>query len=195
MVKKILFPLISLFLTYNSIELMKKVLYVFKSTIEWPFELWLAVFFNLYLTGVFAFTGFAYPTSRLLPDNYYKIKDSRRLDLLYNYLGVKYFKSFLLFAFWGKEKNRKKYFDGSKSGLVRFDFQTRQSEFGHLGAFVLVSFAAGLLLYKGFFLGFMATTIINVLFNVYPIVLQRKHRIQIEPLLRRAETFIKMKNT
>ncbi len=193
MVKKILFPLISLFLAYNSIELMKKVLYVFTSTIEWPFEVWLAVFFNLYLTGVFAFIGFAYPTSRLLPDNYYKIKDSKRLDLLYNFLGVKYFKLFLLFAFWGKEKNRKKYFDGSKSGLNRFDFQTRQSEFGHLGAFVLVSFAAGLLLYKGFLIGFSTTILINVLFNAYPIVLQRKHRMQIEMLQVRAETLSKLR--
>ncbi|WP_394330522.1 hypothetical protein [Psychroflexus sediminis] len=42
-----------------------------------------------------------------------------------------------MFVFWGKKKNKQKYFDGTKSGLENLDYQTKQSEFGHLAALVV----------------------------------------------------------
>lgn len=108
MLKKIIFPLISVFLVYNSIKLIN-LLFDFSPNDFSLFAI-IAISFalNLFITGVFAFVGFAYPTNRLLPNTYYHIKNPKTLTSIYNLLGVKYFKMMLLGAFWGKEKNRKK---------------------------------------------------------------------------------------
>lgn len=90
--------------------------------------------------------------------------------------------------FGAKKKIEKKYFNGTKSGIQQFDFQTRQSEFGHLGAFVAVLIVAFVLLFKGFVFIFIITTIINIISNYYPIILQRMHRLQIERITRRSQT-------
>jgi len=179
MAKKIIFPLISLFLAYRSVELVR----MFSTPAAGEFSLLatflLALALNLFITGVFAFVGFAYPSSRLLPDAYYRIENQKALQAVYGLFGLKYFRTLLLMAYWGKEKNRKKYFNGTRSGLRDFDHQTRQSEFGHLGAFVAIAIVALVLLSKGHVATFAFTTAINVLGNLYPIVLQRMHRMQI----------------
>ena len=185
MAKKIIFPVISLFLAYRSVELVS----MFSTPAAEGFSLLatflLAVALNLFITGVFAFVGFAYPTSRLLPDAYYRIGNPKALQELYKLLGLKYFRTLLLMAYWGKEKNRKKYFNGTRTGMRDFDHQTRQSEFGHLGAFMAIAIVAIVLLSKGHVAVFAFTTVINVLANFYPIVLQRMHRMQIERMSNR----------
>jgi hypothetical protein len=69
----------------------------------------LSFLLNLFITGVFAFAGFAYQTSKVLPDSYYLIKNPVFLKQLYKFIGVKYFRIFLLVLFWGKKNNRAKY--------------------------------------------------------------------------------------
>ncbi len=185
MAKKILFPLISLFLAYRSVELVR----MFSTPAAEGFSILviflLAVALNLFITGVFAFVGFAYPSSRLLPDAYYRIGNPKALQELYRLLGLKYFRTLLLMAYWGKEKNRKRYFNGTRTGMRDFDHQTRQSEFGHLGAFVAIAIVALVLLSKGHVAASAFTTVVNVLANFYPIVLQRMHRMQIERMSNR----------
>lgn len=58
--------------------------------------------------------------------------------MVYKILCVEHFKWLLLKFFWGKERYRKKYFKGTKTGIAHFDMQTRQSEFGHLAAFLAI---------------------------------------------------------
>ncbi|MBD3628204.1 hypothetical protein [Cyclobacterium sp.] len=166
--KKIGFPLLSLFLAFRSYEMVKGLLIdsstgltVFESAI-------LAFLLFVFLTGVFAFPGFVFAASRLLPDAYFRIRNPKLLKRIYGLLGVDVFKRMLLFAYWGKEKYRKKYFDG------------RQSEFGHLGAFILISFVSFLLLEKGHTLIFLMISVVNIIGNFYPILLQRVHRIRIQ---------------
>lgn len=185
MIKKILFLLFSAFLAFQSVKLVNVFILNSPSEFSLLFVFVLAFLLNLFITGVFAFIGFVYPTNKILPNSYYKIKNPKTLSKLYNLIGVEYFKMFLLITFWGKEKNQKKYFNGTKSGLINFDFQTRQSEFGHLGAFVVILFVSFVLLSKGHITAFLITSVINVLSNFYPIILQRKHRIQIERLTNR----------
>ena len=133
---------------------------------------------NLFITGIFAFLGFAFLTSKILPNSYFKVKNSKNLTLIYKILGVEYFKLLLLKLFWGKERNRKKYFNGTKTGIAHFDMQTRQSEFGHLVAFIAIEIISFYILIKGHIAIFFITTLINVIGNFYPIILQRNHRIQ-----------------
>jgi hypothetical protein len=106
-IKKILFPLFSLFLLYRTIELMKQVMASTPNTYTGSKNLIIAVLLVLFVTGIFAFPGFAYPTNRIMPANYYKIKKSKKLDQLYRLLGVKYFRVFLLVFFWGWKKTNK----------------------------------------------------------------------------------------
>lgn len=182
MVKKLLLSFASIFLAYRSLELFR----FLEMTNPIQFS-WLGVFavsfaLNLFITGVYALLGFAFRTNRILPNSYYKIKNSENLALIYQVLGVEYFKLLLLKFFWGKEKNRKKYFNGTKTGIENFDTQTRQSEFGHLAAFITIEILTFYLLIKGYALIFLLTTVINVIGNLYPIILQRSHRVQIERL-------------
>lgn len=182
MTKKILLSLASIFLTYRSVELLKILDNTSQSQFNWIGKIAFSFALNLFVTGIFALVGFAFLTSKILPNSYYKIKNSENLTLVYNIMGVEYFKLLLLKLFWGTEKNRKKYFNGTKTGIAHFEMQTRQSEFGHLIAFIAIVMISIFILIKGHIAIFIITTIINVIGNFYPIILQRNHRIQIERL-------------
>ncbi len=137
---------------------------------------------GIFITGIFAFIGFAYPSSNILPDQYYKIKNPKVLNYTSKVLGIKYFQLLLLLFFWGWKKNRKKYFNGTKKGLANFIYQTRQSEFGHLGAFIVILIASFILLAYGYLLLVIPLTLINIFGNAYPVILQRMHRMRIEKI-------------
>ncbi len=179
MAKKILFPVIAIFLAYRSYEILKTFWFVEPSSLNLSFKILLSVLFNLFITGIFAFMGFAYDTNRLLSKKYYRVEHPELVKKLSNILKVEYFKKFLLFIFWGKKKNRQKFFDGTKLGLENFDYQTRQSEFGHLGAMVIIQIVVVLMLFKEHFIMAGFTTMLNFISNFYPVLLQRNHRIQI----------------
>lgn len=180
MFKKILFPLIAIFLAFRSYEILKTLWLVETSEFNLWIKLLLSFLLNLFITGFFAFIGFAYKTNEILPENYYRIKNKKLIYRSSKILKIKYFKKFLLVLFWGKKKNRQKYFDGIKSGLENLDYQTRQSEFGHLGALVIIQLSVVIILIKGHYLIAFLTTTLNFISNFYPVLLQRNHRIQIQ---------------
>tara|TARA_B100000795_G_scaffold64672_1_gene43771 strand:+ start:2194 stop:2766 length:573 start_codon:yes stop_codon:yes gene_type:complete len=177
--KKISFPFLSLFLLYRSIELTRSL------TLSKPNEysnieaLLISFLLTLFITGIFAFIGFAYSSSKILPDRYYEIKNPRVLNYTSKVLGIKYFRVLVLFFFWGKKNNQKKYFNGTKKGLHNFIYQTKQSEFGHLGALLLILVLTIYLLAHKYYFLTLIITLINILGNLYPIILQRTHRIRI----------------
>lgn len=184
MAKKILFTALSLVLAYNTYKLAT----VFFELSPEKFSL-LAIIvsafaFNFLITGVVAFLGFSYPTSRILCDKYYQIKNPKTLNLWYKCLGVNFFRLFLLKTFYLKKDN-KKYFNGTKSGVLLFSYNIRQSEFGHLIALTLVFTLSLVLLFEGHKYVFIVMQPLNILLNLYPIILQRKHRIIVERLISR----------
>jgi hypothetical protein len=146
-------------------------------------DILVAFLLTLFLTGIFAFPGFAYATSRLLPDRYYRLKNPKYLKQIYSLLGVKYFKVVLLFVFWGAKKNKQKYFDGTRRGFKNLIYQSKQSEFGHLGALLAILVATCFLLFERYFMLAAIVMLINVVGNLYPIVLQRHHRLRVERLM------------
>jgi hypothetical protein len=182
MTKKLLLSSASIFLTYRSVELIKFLCNTNPDQFNWFGIIVFSFILNLFITGIFALLGFAFLTSRILPNSYYKIKNSKNVSLIYKLLGIAYFKLLLLKFFWGKERNRKKYFNGTRSGIINFDIKTRQSEFGHLTAFIIIELITFYLFIKGHLAIFFISTFINVIGNFYPIILQRNHRIQIERL-------------
>lgn len=179
--KKVIFPIFSLFLLFVSSQLVKGIFFL-KAPLEYSNQIIFALLLNLYLTGVFAFIGFAYKSSLLLPSSYYQINNPKKLLRIYKKIGVKYFRRALMISFWGKSKNRKKYFNGRRSGIVNLTYQSKQSEFGHLAAMVLIflaSFSAAAS--KQFVLFFMINAI-NIIANFYPVILQRHHRLRINKI-------------
>ncbi|TXK73353.1 hypothetical protein [Mesonia sp. HuA40] len=180
MIKKILFPFIAIFLAYRSYELLKTIWTLEPSELNFGSKLFLSFLLNLFITGVFAFIGFAYKTSQLLPESYYRIKNKKLIKKSSKFLKIQYFKMFLLFVFWGKRNNRLKYFNGTKSGLENLEYQTRQSEFGHLAALVVIQLSVIIVLIKEHYWIAFLTTTFNFISNFYPVLLQRNHRLQIE---------------
>jgi hypothetical protein len=179
MLKKILFPIIALFLAYQSYALLKALSFVEPSKPDLSVTILLAFLLNLFITGIFAFLGFAYRTNRLLGENYYRITNPKLIYQVSKFLKMEYFKKFLLIVFWGKNKNRQKYFDGTRVGLENFDYQTRQSEFGHLAALIVIEIVVVFISSKGHYAIAFWTTFFNFISNFYPVILQRNHRIQI----------------
>jgi len=190
MVKKIFLTLGSIFLFYKTYELIYWLINFTPNRFNVMGSLALSLVLNLFITGIFAFVGFAFLTSKMLPSSYYLVKQTKAILFLHKILGLTYFKSFLLKMYWGKESNRKRYFNGKAAGLKDFSTQTKQAEFGHLAAFVSILLVSIVLLYYKYVMIFIMSNIINILANLYPILLQRSHRIQIQ----RLEKLSKRKN-
>lgn len=181
--ERILLTLASAFLIVQSFNLLQFG-YGFKTPLWWV-EIIKAMLANLYITGIFAFVGFAYPTRKLLPAAYYEIRKPGRLKKWFQFLKVELFRKFLLASFWKNKKRRKQYFDGKAKGLEHFEAETQQAEFGHLWPFIILTGISLYALFKGRIVFALTTMLINVLFNFYPILLQRFHRLRISRVLQR----------
>ena len=141
---------------------------------------------SLFITGIFAFSGFAWPTQRLLPEAYYHIYHPKRLKQVGKAINVELFRKMLLATLWKSKERQKEYFDGTKEGLANLETQSKKSEFGHLIPFVLISVLSVYWLSTGQVKLGIATFLINIIGNLYPVVLQRNHRMRIQVLKRRA---------
>ena len=106
---------------------------------SWGLIIVVAWLLNLFITGIFAFAGFAFPTQKLLPNAYYQIYQPQTLVKAYKFLGVELFRKMLLATLWKSKKQRKKYFNGKKNGIENLIEQSMKSEFGHLIPFLLIS--------------------------------------------------------
>ena len=181
--KRLLLTLAAAFLAYQSYGLwaFAKTVPTFSPAAQVAYALAL----GLFVTGVFAFAGFAWPTHRLLPDGYYAIGRPARLRRVYRALGVEHFRRFLLATFWRSDAQRAKYFTGTRAGLGRLATMSRKSEFGHLAPLVALAVAAGVLIARGAGWAAAALTLANLLGNGYPILLQRDHRRRLTVLRRR----------
>jgi len=87
-----------------------------------------------------------------------------------------------MITFWGKEKNRLKYFDGTRRGIQNFVYQTKQSEFGHLAALLVTTVLSLVLAFRGYEMIAAIASVINLIGNLYPILLQRHHRMRLGKL-------------
>jgi hypothetical protein len=183
MIKKILFILISTAFMVWSYYLITAIL----SSTPTNYNLTLTILNSWVatacITGVFAFPGFVFATHKLFGSIYYKIRNPQSLVTIYKLLGISIFRKGLIFFFWGSRKNRTKYFNGTKGGLQNFIYQSKQSEFGHLGSLLVILSISILFLIKGFLLYAIVTSVFNIIGNLYPILLQRYHRIRIEKIL------------
>jgi hypothetical protein len=183
--KAILLALGGIFLAYQSFGLVNQLFAIKPANLGVGGEIVIALLLNLFVTGTFALPGFAFATSRVLPDGYFTIKNPKRLLRWYKLLGVAHFRQFLLRTFWANPKNQKRYFDGTKAGFANLSFQSKQSEFGHLLPLIIIEIIAVAALIEGYFYVFGVATALNIIGNFYPIPLQRMHRYRLARLEKR----------
>ncbi len=186
MPKKLLLILLSLFLIQQSFKLLSNV-EVF-GNLSWVMIIFMAWVINMFITGIFAFAGFALPTQNLLPNSYYKVNQPMRFKRLFKTLKVEWFRKFLLATVWRSKAQQAKHFDGTLSGINNLEVQSKKSEFGHLFPLIILNFVGIYLIIKGLVALGVAVLVFNVLGNFYPIVLQRHHRMRIDVLRGRMNT-------
>ncbi len=176
--KQVLFILASAFLVFQSFGLLSGMDYYAEISF-WP-AVFLAWVINMFITGIFAFAGFALPTHRLLPARYYEISNPAQLKWFYQAFRVERFRKLLLATLWRSKAQQQKYFNGRSDGLGHLAEQSQKSEFGHLLPFLVLTVVG---IYIVFFvqpvLGALCL-VINLLGNFYPVLLQRHHRMRLQ---------------
>jgi len=183
MIKRILLSIATIFLIWQSIDLIINIDYLTINSLGAKF---LSSFFiNLFITGIFAFSGFAFPTQKLLPNSYYQIQHPKKLKKIYEAFQVHIFRRILLATIWKSKKQRKKYFNGTENGIPNLEEQSRKSEFGHLIPFIIIIFVAFYLFIIGLTKVGLISLLINIIGNFYPIILQRHHRMRIQLIKKR----------
>ena len=165
MVKKTLLSIASTFLIWQS-YLLISTLHISELN-SWGEILFIAWLINLFITGIFAFAGFAFPTQNLIPKSYYQIYDSGKLKKIYKLLRVNDFRKMLLATFWRNQNQREKYFNGKKSGIRNFTMQSMKSEFGHLIPFIIINMVCIYLIAIGLIRLGVLTLLINLIGNMY----------------------------
>jgi len=176
--KRIILFLMSIFLLYQSIGLVTMLFEV--GDFHWGMQIIFAFLINLFFTGVFALAGFALPTEKLMPEKYYTIHHPKKLKSWFQKLGVAAFRNFLLATVWKKKEMQKGYFNGTVEGFASFEQKTKKSEFGHLIPLVLITVFCFFLIKTKMWVLIGVTMIINIIFNFYPIPLQRHHRMRLQ---------------
>lgn len=181
--KRLLMIGLSGFMIKLDVDLLRLALNVNPQEVGHGTSIFLGFFLSLTLTGVFAFVGFVFPTSNLLPDGYYRVRNHQKLNRLAELMQIEWFRKFLLVFFWGG-RNRKRFFSGKRSGLVQMAFETRQAEFGHSGGFLLTLPFTVILLIRGLWMWVLALQFFNLVGNIYPMVLQRLHRSRLQRMIK-----------
>ena len=175
----------SIFLVWQSYQLLSVIHTLEPST--WGMSIFIAWIANMFVTGIFAFSGFAFPTQKLLPPSYYQIHNPTSLKNIYKLLKVDVFRKMLLATFWKSKSQRKKHFDGKKSGIQNLETQSMKSEFGHLIPFLILNFVSIYVIAVGSIRLGVLTLCLNLIGNLYPIILQRHHRMRIEKIRKRRD--------
>lgn len=175
--KRIFYIGMSIFLIFQSDKLVLALLAFENLSIG--IQIGAAFLINLFITGIFAFAGFALPTEKLMPASYYKIHQPKQVKSWYQKSGTATFRKFLLVTVWRDKEFQKTFFDGTIDGIQTFETQTKKSEFGHLIPFICITVLCVFFIKTKMWILIFVTMLINIIFNFYPIILQRHHRMRL----------------
>jgi len=181
-IKKILHSLFSLFLIWQTIMLVDKLLVNQVSNFLDRFID--AILINLFVTGIFTIV-YSFPVYRLLPIGYYKIKHPRLLKICGQIIQIDLFKKLLIWIIWNQKQNKKFFFSGFRNGFDNLVISSMKSEFGHfIGFCIVMIFTIVIWIKESYSLAIMIL-IVNIFFNFYPFMLQRFHRLRLDELRNR----------
>ena len=132
---------------------------------------WAIIFFPFMIFQTFKYFRF--------PNSYYN-KRKIESELFFKSIGVPIFRKLLINSFF-KYLNRRVHLRGKKGDrFIIFIEETKQSETSHFISLVITLGIQVLLIINYRFYDFWMLLLFNVLFNLYPILLQRMNRFLIE---------------
>jgi len=136
------------------------------------------------MMAVFYFTSSFKPK---LASSYYRSKKWEANGSIYKWLGVNVFRKFLVLIGWEKVIRAASPVNKNLTAIKHLEYGTRQAEFGHLSIFFIV-------LIMNFFVAFrygitqsLSLFFLNIIFNVYPVLLQRYNRPRLQRAIRLKE--------
>ena len=125
------------------------------------------------MMAVFYFTDIFKPQ---LAAEYYNSKKWEAGGTIYKWFGVNVFRKFLVMIGWEKVIRATNPIKNNLEAIKSLEHGTRQAEFGHLVIFIIVLlFNVFVAIHYGFKQS-ISLLILNIIFNVYPIILQRYNR-------------------
>ena len=122
--------------------------------------------------------------------SYYKIKDWENGGKIYENFGVNLFRKLLVLVGWEKLNKKSNPVKNDLEALTHLEYRTKQSELGHLIIFFIVFGFTIYVAIKFAFIESLWLLFLNVILNVYPILLQRYNR----PRLQRALELFRYKS-
>ncbi len=114
--------------------------------------------------------------------DYYREKTWEKKGKIYESLGINLFRKLLVLIGWEKLNKKANPVQKNLQALIHLEYRTKQSELGHIIIFFIV---LAFTIYVAITLGIkesLSLIILNILLNVYPVLLQRYNR----PRLQRA---------
>ena len=115
-----------------------------------------------------------------LVSTYYNGKEWEQKGRIYELIGINYFRKFLVLIGWEKVIRKSNPIEKSTATLVNLHHQTKKSEFGHLIIWYIVLCFTVVVAFKFGVLKSIWLLGLNILLNLYPVLLQRYNRPRIQ---------------
>lgn len=131
----------------------------------------------LLMIGVLAFTE---SLKSPLSAAYYNVKPWERRGKVYERFGINFYRKLLVWTGWEKLNKKNAPVEKSTGALVHLLHQTKKSELGHLIIFAIVSGFTVFVAVKSGVAQSVWLFVLNILLNLYPVLLQRYNRPRIE---------------
>ena len=111
---------------------------------------------------------------------YYDEKGWEQKGKIYEYFGVNFFRKLLVWTGWEKVIRKSFPIENNTQALANLYYQTKKSELDHL---IILLMVLGFNVFAAFKFGALKSLwllVLNILFNLYPIFVQRYNRPRIE---------------
>jgi hypothetical protein len=115
-----------------------------------------------------------------LTSRYYNEKPWEQGGKIYQSIGINLFRKLLVWIGWEKLNKKSNPVQKDTKALIHLHYRTKQSELGHVIILIIV---LGFNVFVAFKFGILRSLwllILNILFNLYPVLLQRYNRPRIE---------------
>jgi len=116
--------------------------------------------------------------------NYYKEKVWEHRGKIYEKLGINIFRKLLVLVGWEKLNKKANPVKNNIEDLTHLEYRTKQSELGHIIIFFIVLGFTIYVTIKFTFAESLWLIFLNVILNVYPILLQRYNRPRLQRSLK-----------
>jgi hypothetical protein len=126
------------------------------------------------------------PMGLSLPDGWHRLRPWETDGSIYHWFGIEPYRKALLASPFGPNAFLK--FEGRRAQFPELEQFTRNAEMGHLTLLVASAGATAVALLTGYSRTAFFLTVVNVPWNVYPVLLQRYTRARLQGIRRRFPT-------